>query len=105
VLLGRRGVLHAAFTIKELRELSKRAGSTMSLVAPPDAFNDAVLKEAAKERPRKRLVDLMKSLSTSSVPDPVPPPPAGEPCAIQVQFQRSPVLKDRASRIRRRGGR
>ena len=30
VLAGRRGVLHAAFTIKELRELSKRAGSTLS---------------------------------------------------------------------------
>lgn len=28
VLLGRRGVQHAAFTIKELRELSKRAGSS-----------------------------------------------------------------------------
>ena len=27
VMLGRRGVLHAAFTIKELRELSKRSGT------------------------------------------------------------------------------
>ena len=31
VLLGRRGPLQAAFTIKELRELTKREGATMAL--------------------------------------------------------------------------
>ena len=92
VLLGRRGVVHAAFTIAELRELSKRAGSTVSLLAPPDAFNAAVLKYAASERPRKRLTDLMKSLAApAAVADPPPPPPPSEPRAIRLQFQRSPV--------------
>jgi len=91
VLLGRRGVAHAAFTIKELRELSKRAGATMGIVAPEDAFNAEVMKYAATERPRKRLTELMQKLAAPPLPDPPPPPPPAEPCAVRVQFQRSPV--------------
>jgi NADPH-dependent glutamate synthase beta subunit-like oxidoreductase len=93
VLLGRRGVLHAAFTIKELRELSKRAGATMRLAAPVDAFNVAVLEAAAAERPRKRLVDLMRTLHDPDVPGApsLPPPPATHPRSLRVQFQRVPV--------------
>ena len=91
VLLGRRGVLHAAFTIKELRELSKRAGATMRLSAPPDAFSEAVLAAAAADRPRKRLIDLMHKLHDPDVADPPPPPPSDEDRAIRVQFQRVPI--------------
>ena len=46
VLLGRRGVLQAAFTIKELRDLTKLAGVACTVEAPPDAFNAAVLAAA-----------------------------------------------------------
>ncbi|EOD10556.1 hypothetical protein EMIHUDRAFT_446189 [Emiliania huxleyi CCMP1516] len=42
-ILGRRGVLQAAFTIKELRELTKLAGVSTSNEAPPDAFSAVVL--------------------------------------------------------------
>jgi len=42
-ILGRRGVLQAAFTIKELRELTKLAGVSTSIEAPPDAFSAVVL--------------------------------------------------------------
>ena len=98
VLLGRRGVLQAAFTIKELRELSKREGATMALSAPPDAFGEAVMAEAAKERPRKRLVELMSTLHDPSLDADgaldLPPPPAPgvvAPRAIRVQFQRVPT--------------
>ena len=91
VLLGRRGVLHAAFTIKELRELSKRSGATLQLLAPQDAFNEAVLAAAKTDRARKRLVELMKTLHEPMLPDPPPPPPSGDDRAIRVQFQRVPV--------------
>jgi len=91
VLLGRRGVLHAAFTIKELRELSKRTGSTLSLLAPADAFNEAVMKQAATDRPRKRLVELMGSIGIEALADPPPPPAADAPRAVRVQFQRAPL--------------
>ena len=68
VLLGRRG-LQAAFTIKLLR-VTKRAGATMSL-GGADAFAEEVMQFAAKERARKRLVELMaKALSEV---DDVPP--------------------------------
>ena len=46
IILGRRGVLQAAFTIKELRELSRLSGVRTTLHAPADAFSAAVLEEA-----------------------------------------------------------
>ena len=46
VLLGRRGVLQAAFTIKELRDLTKLHGVACSVEAPADAFNAAVMPAA-----------------------------------------------------------
>ena len=90
VLLGRRGVLHAAFTIKELRELSKRAGASAHLMADADAFNAEVLAAAAADRPRKRLTDLMQTLHDPAAADPPPPPPT-EDRAVRIQFQRVPV--------------
>ena len=91
IMLGRRGVLHAAFTIKELRELSKRAGSTTTIGAPADAFSKAVLEAASTDRARKRLVDLMKSLAGPPLDNPPAAPPPDEPCAIRLQFQRTPL--------------
>ena len=94
VLLGRRSALHAAFTIKELREISKLSGATTTLVAPPDAFGAAVLAHAAKERPRKRLLELMDSLrdpDPAAHAQPLPPPPTSGPRRIRIQFQTSPA--------------
>ena len=91
VLLGRRGVLHAAFTIKELRELSKMAGSELKLVAPADAFNKTVMAAAKADRPRKRLIELMEKMPlVEETPVPVPAG-AGSDKDICVQFQRVPV--------------
>lgn len=91
VVLGRRGVLQAAFTIKELRELSKLNGSTTRLLAPADAFGAAVIEAAAAERPRKRVVDLMAKLANGD--DGLPPPPPRAPARreIRIEMQRSPV--------------
>lgn len=99
VLLGRRGVLHAAFTIKELRELSRRAGATTHLVAPADAFGEVVMAEAAKERPRKRLIELMQTLHTPEMDEPGGSgrgaadglAPSGGSRELRVQFQRVPT--------------
>jgi len=86
VLLGRRGVLHAAFTIKELRELSRLAGVHMSLDAPADAFSEAVMAAAASDRPRARLTELLRGIATA--------PPTGVAAAarsLQLHFQKSPT--------------
>jgi len=85
VLLGRRAPLHAAFTIKELRELTKRAGCRLTLEAEADAFSEAVVAAAAREGARSRLLELMRKVAT---------PAEGEeddrPKTIRLQFQRSP---------------
>ena len=90
VLLGRRGALQAAFTIKELRELTKRDGATMSLEVGADAFSEAVMSFAGKDRARKRLVELMQKVSSPEPEAPPASPPDGKK-AIRVQFQRSPT--------------
>ncbi|KAL3922263.1 MAG: hypothetical protein SGPRY_004621 [Prymnesium sp.] len=127
VLLARRGPLQAAFTIKELRELTKRAGCKLTLevrqgslsadcsqlltafealthVAEPsisspnhrrlnhplpntsagaDAFSEEVMKAAAQENARKRLVELMKKVADS-------PTDNASAKTIRLQFQRAP---------------
>lgn len=84
ILIGRRGPLHAAFTIKELRELSKLSGVATSLEAPDDAFGPAVLAAAAADRPRKRLVGLMQEIAQKS-------PAAPASCDVRIRFQCAPV--------------
>ena len=84
-------MLHAAFTIKELRELSKRAGATMELNAPKDAFAETVLAAAKSDRARKRLIELMGKLHVPDIEDPPPPPPLDADRMIRIQFQRVPV--------------
>eukprot|EP00624_Nannochloropsis_granulata_P007271 evm.model.NODE_7041_length_21246_cov_21.304998.1 len=63
-VIGRRGHGQAAFTIKELRELSRIAGAT--LVVPPEEVAQGLtpftIANLAQSRPRKRLADLVESL-------------------------------------------
>uniref|UniRef100_A0A034W9E0 NADPH:adrenodoxin oxidoreductase, mitochondrial n=1 Tax=Bactrocera dorsalis TaxID=27457 RepID=A0A034W9E0_BACDO len=61
-LVGRRGPLQAAFTIKELREMLKLPN--VQTLWKPDDFTDVPAQLASLPRPRKRLTELMlKSLS------------------------------------------
>ena len=100
VLLGRRGVLQAAFTIKEFRALTKLGGAACTIEAPDGAFGDAVMKAAAADRARKRMTELMKS-SFEAYPGPGAAEAGGDAAEgggssadhrrIRLQFQRSPV--------------
>jgi len=82
VLVGRRGPLQAAFTIKELRDLSKLDGVSVTIPDSANLFTEGVLAAAAKDRARKRIVDLMRTL---------PDTPAAAPRQLSVQFLRSPM--------------
>ena len=67
VIIGRRGPLNVAFTIKELREMTKLEG-VQSILNPED-FDGVQEQLDSLERPRKRLTDLMlKTLKTGSNP-------------------------------------
>ncbi|XP_017472894.1 PREDICTED: NADPH:adrenodoxin oxidoreductase, mitochondrial isoform X2 [Rhagoletis zephyria] len=64
-LVGRRGPLQAAFTIKELREMLKLPN--VQTLWRPDDFTDVPAQIPNLQRPRKRLTELMlKSLSEQS---------------------------------------
>ncbi|CAD7013389.1 unnamed protein product [Ceratitis capitata] len=64
-LVGRRGPLQAAFTIKELREMLKLPN--VQTIWKPDDFTDVPAHLPNLPRPRKRLTELMlKSLSEQS---------------------------------------
>lgn len=56
-IVGRRGPLQVAFTIKELREMTKLAGC--KAVFDPEDFRTIQEKIASIPRPRKRLTELM----------------------------------------------
>ncbi|CAO1333427.1 unnamed protein product [Diamesa serratosioi] len=63
-LVGRRGPLQAAFTIKELREMIKLPN--VDTIWRPEDFKGIAEQVESLERPRKRLTELMlKSLSES----------------------------------------
>lgn len=68
-VVGRRGHGQAAFTIKELRELSRIPGAR--LVVPPEevamGLTEFTIAELAQSRPRKRLTDLVASLPGPAV--------------------------------------
>lgn len=58
-LIGRRGPMQVAFTIKELREMTKLSGA--QIVWRSDDFLGVTDELAAMARPRKRLTELMLS--------------------------------------------
>ena len=90
-LLGRRGPLQAAFTIKELRELSKLEGVAMALRAPADAFSPAVIESAKGDRARRRIVELMQKLHVPDAADGSDADDGGDGRRVDVRFLRSPV--------------
>nr|QZX63199.1 adrenodoxin-NADP+ reductase [Halisarca dujardinii] len=82
-LVGRRGPLQAAFTIKELRELTKLPGSQLHVDL--SKFPDLEQSLESLSRPRKRLTDLiMKSARSEAAVD-------KEDRHCHIQFLRSPV--------------
>nr|CCA16731.1 NADPH:adrenodoxin oxidoreductase putative [Albugo laibachii Nc14]CCA21834.1 NADPH:adrenodoxin oxidoreductase putative [Albugo laibachii Nc14] len=66
-IVGRRGAAQAAFTIKELRELSKIPGVSC-VIDPADldqSMTDMSKVEIAKDRARKRIIDLMYKIASN----------------------------------------
>lgn len=67
-MVGRRGHVQAAFTIKELRELSRIEGTRV--LADPEELRMGMTEASAAElvdaRPKKRLTDLVQSLAEPS---------------------------------------
>jgi adrenodoxin-NADP+ reductase len=66
-LLGRRGHIQAAFTIKELREVSRLQGVAVKIDQQELKLsqNEASLAELKDSRPKKRIVELIQSISES----------------------------------------
>eukprot|EP00605_Chrysophyceae_sp_TOSAG23-4_P001381 GSChrysophyteH1.ASY1.ANO1.1501.1 assembled CDS len=67
-MVGRRGVVQAAYTIKELRELS-RLENTSVLIRKEDvtaSLNDASVAEVEAKRPLQRILQLTKDMSDST---------------------------------------
>ena len=75
-LVGRRGPLEVAFTIKELRELSRLAGVSADVRMEDFAFTEEEAAYAQATRPRKRLVQLMQKLAEEGAAAPQPSEPA-----------------------------
>jgi adrenodoxin-NADP+ reductase len=67
-VVGRRGAAQAAFTIKELRELTRLSGVTVEISADDltASMTEASAEEVAGSRPRSRIMDLMKETSTAA---------------------------------------
>jgi len=60
LVVGRRGPLDVSFTIKELREITKLPGVTVTIDPDEVALNQAEQAYATASRPRKRLTELIK---------------------------------------------
>lgn len=67
-MYGRRGGVQAAFTIKELRELTKLDQAYVNITQEDmDAsMNDATMEEVKKLRPKQRFLDLLKTIASDS---------------------------------------
>eukprot|EP01038_Epipyxis_sp_PR26KG_P015128 gene15128-20365_t len=68
IIVGRRGHIQSAFTIKELRELTKIM-NTKLVISEIDIKNgetDSSLKELDDNRPKKRIVELIKTIAKSN---------------------------------------
>lgn len=69
-MVGRRGHVQAAFTIKELRELTKIDGATcLALPSELDlGLTPASKEELEQQRPRKRIVELINTIAQTAAP-------------------------------------
>ncbi|NWS56158.1 ADRO protein, partial [Chunga burmeisteri] len=87
-LVGRRGPLQVAFTIKELREMINLPGARP--VLNPDDFTG--LEDAVKDapRPRKRLTELMIKTALEKPGEKAAAVQAAAPREWRLKFQRSP---------------
>lgn len=81
-LVGRRGPLQAAFTIKELREILKLEGCATCM--NPTEFNGISDVLSKLERPRKRITELMLKHANED-------PKTDSPKSFKPQFFRSPL--------------
>ena len=101
-VIGRRGPVQAAFTIKELRELTKLSGAVTSIeqrdLAEGDtlASQEELLHIPGKRRIRELMMKIASSDSSSSTQD-----SGNDPTKIHLQFLRSPVriLSDGVGRV------
>jgi len=93
-VLGRRGAVQAAFTIKELRELT-RLKRAACVVDPDDvarSMTDASKEEAAATRARKRLTQLLEDISAGKAKDMTHPEDVEARCHLKFLVQPSEVL-------------
>ncbi|KAK8762625.1 hypothetical protein V5799_026106 [Amblyomma americanum] len=81
IVVGRRGPLEVAFTIKELREMTKIPG--VDSIFRPEDFDLVREKLAELPRPRKRLMELMVQTSERK--------PSGQPRSWELRFLRGPL--------------
>ena len=84
VVVGRRGVLDAAFTIKEFREMTKIDGCGVEIEPEMLDLSDEEREWLKGSRPKKRLFELMEKSS-------IPPGVKSLGKKFCVQFQRRPV--------------
>lgn len=69
-VIGRRGHIQSAFTIKELRELTRMRGVKVLIDNTELALGrtEASMKEIENNRPKKRIVELIESISLGTLP-------------------------------------
>eukprot|EP00041_Stephanoeca_diplocostata_P018070 m.375036 g.375036 ORF g.375036 m.375036 type:complete len:529 (-) comp20911_c0_seq5:103-1689(-) len=90
IVVGRRGPIEAAFTIKEIREQARLPGCVTTIAAEDVAFSDEESAWIASQRRLKRKMELMCKIAageegnTTNATDPV-----SKYC--QIVFRRSPV--------------
>ena len=79
-ILGRRGHIQSAFTIKELRELTRMRGVKVHIdeTELQKGKTDASIAELANNRPKKRIVDLIETIAKG-----VEIPPSSEDLAAE----------------------
>ncbi|EIE19717.1 nucleotide-binding domain-containing protein [Coccomyxa subellipsoidea C-169] len=83
-VVGRRGPVQAAFTAKELREITKLEG--VRIVIPEEQLNptDVDMAEMKASRIKKRVFDILKGAATAS-------PPEGAERELHLHFLRTPL--------------
>jgi len=68
IVLGRRGAVQSAFTIKELRELTKLKGVKVTVrdVDMEDSLTPASIEEKSNQRAKRRIFDLLTKIQKNS---------------------------------------
>ena len=94
---------HAAFTIKELRELINTTTFVFPTAECQNSLHKADMNEISKNRPKSRIIDLMKAqcsksdsyiqqlLTDSAAPSSTGDAPQPMPTLVEVKFHRTPI--------------